>query len=373
MSSASSLPSESLQKTALNETHHSAGARMVDFGGWEMPIQYSGTIDEHRAVRKAAGLFDVSHMGEIELRGPQALELVQHVTTNDASKLVDGQAQYSGLTYPAGTFVDDILVHRLASDHYLLCVNAANTEKDFHWISSHAGGRDTEITNSSARYTQLALQGPQALSILQQMTEADLASIKYYWFVLSAVDGVPAIIARTGYTGEDGFEVYFDPSESVRVWNRIIELGSGAGVLPCGLAARNTLRLEATMALYGNDIDDSTTVLEADLARIVKPTKGDFIGRDSLLRQKEEGVKRKLTGFEMVGRGIARDHYPVWIDGVPAGTVTSGSPAPYLQKNIGLTYLPIESTALGTTFDVEIRGKRIEARVVPTPFYRRAK
>ena len=346
---------------------------MVDFGGWEMPIQYSGTIVEHMAVRKAAGLFDVSHMGEIELRGPQALDLVQHVTTNDASKLSDGQAQYSGLTYPAGTFVDDILVHRLAADHYLLCVNASNTEKDFHWISSHAGGRDTQITNSSDQYTQLAIQGPRALSILQSMTDTDLAPIKYYWFVQGTVDGVPAIIARTGYTGEDGFEIYFDPSESTRIWNRLFEVGSSAGLVPCGLAARNTLRLEATMALYGNDIDDSTTVLEADLARIVKPTKGDFIGRDSLLRQKDEGIKRKLSGFEMVGRGIARDHYPIWIDGVPGGVVTSGSPAPFLQKNIGLAYLPIESTAPGSRFDVEIRGKRVEAVVVPTPFYKRAK
>ena len=220
------------------------------------------------AVRKAAGIFDVSHMGEIELRGPEALDLLQHVTTNDASKLVDGQAQYSGLTYPAGTFVDDILVHRIAPDHYFLCVNASNTEKDFHWIASHVGSRDVGITNASDKYTQIALQGPRALSILQTLTDADLASIKYYWFVRSSVDGVPAIIARTGYTGEDGFEIYFDPSESRRIWNRLIGAGASAGLIPCGLAARNTLRLESTMALYGNDIDDSTTVLEADLGEL---------------------------------------------------------------------------------------------------------
>ncbi len=373
MSSVSPLSPAPLKKTALNEAHRALGARMVDFGGWDMPIQYSGTIDEHMAVRTAAGIFDVSHMGEIELRGPEALALVQKVTTNDASKLVDGQAQYSALTYPEGTFVDDVLVHRMSGEHYFVCVNASNSDKDFDWIQSHAGGLDAEVSNTSNSYTQLAIQGPKALSIIQQFTEVNLASINYYWFARGNFDGVPAIIARTGYTGEDGFEIYFDPAESSRIWSRILDAGRDQGLVPCGLAARNTLRLEAKMALYGNDIDQTTSVLEADLAWIVKPAKGEFIGRDSLVRQKEEGLKRKLVGFEMTGRGIARDHYPVVIDGSIAGQVTSGSPAPYLQKNIGLTYLPFEKSAVGTEFDVDIRGKRVNARVVATPFYKRQK
>ena len=347
---------------------------MIDFGGWDMPVQYSaGTIEEHMAVRSAVGLFDVSHMGEIEIRGPQALDLIQRLTTNDAGALNDGQAQYSALTYPKGTFVDDILVHRLGPDHYFFCVNASNADKDFDWIRDHAGDFAAEVTNASASYSQLAIQGPKALETLQPLTDVDLSSIKYYWFTRGNVDGVPAIIARTGYTGEDGFEIYFDPNESERVWNRILESGRPHGILPCGLAARNTLRLEAKMALYGNDIDDSTTVLEADLGWICKFKKGDFIGRDSLLRQKEEGLTRKLVGFEMIDKGIARDHYPVFIDGREAGAVTSGSFAPYLKKNIGLAYLPIERAGVGTTFEVDVRGRRLAARVVQTPFYKRSK
>jgi aminomethyltransferase len=346
---------------------------MVDFGGWDMPVQYSGTIDEHTAVRTAAGIFDVSHMGEIEIRGPQALALVQRLTTNDASKLSDGQAQYSGLTNPDGGFVDDILVHRFGPDHYFLCVNASNASKDFDWISGQSGEFDAEAKNTSDQYTQLAIQGPKALAIMQSLTDVDLSSIKYYWFTRGAVDGVPAIIARTGYTGEDGVEIYFDPSESEHVWNRIIETGSIAGLRPCGLAARNTLRLEAKMALYGNDIDATTTPLEADLAWIVKLNKGDFNGRDRLLKQKEEGLTRRLVGFEMVERGIARDHYPIYVGGEQFGQVTSGSPAPTLGKNIGLAYLPIGASAVGTRFEVDIRGRHVAAEVVPTPFYKRAK
>ena len=346
---------------------------MVDFGGWDMPVQYSGTIDEHTAVRTAAGIFDVSHMGEIEIRGPQALALVQRLTTNDAAKLSDGQAQYSGLTNPDGGFVDDILVHRFGPEHYFLCVNASNTSKDFDWITSQSGEFDAEAKNTSDQYTQLAIQGPKAIAIMQSLTNVDLNAIKYYWFTRGAVDGVPAIIARTGYTGEDGVEIYFDPSESERIWNRIIETGSEAGLRPCGLAARNTLRLEAKMALYGNDIDATTTALEADLAWIVKLNKGDFIGRDRFVKQKEEGITRKLIGFEMVERGIARDHYPIYIDGEPFGQVTSGSPAPALGKNIGLAYLPIGASEAGTRFEVDIRGRRVAAEVVATPFYKRAK
>jgi aminomethyltransferase len=347
---------------------------MIDFGGWDMPVQYAaGTIEEHLAVRTAAGIFDVSHMGEIEIRGPQALDLVQRLTTNDASKLSDGQAQYSALTYPEGTFVDDILVHRFGADHYFLCVNASNTDKDFDWIRSHASGSDAEVKNISANYTQLAIQGPKALEILQPLADVDLNAIKYYWFTRGHADGVPAIIARTGYTGEDGFEIYFDPNESERIWNKIVEAGKPYGLLPCGLAARNTLRLEAKMALYGNDIDATTTVLEADLDWICKLNKGDFVGRDRLVEQKEKGVARKLIGFEVIDKGIVRDHYPVFIDGREVGMVTSGSPAPFLKKNIGLAYLPIESTEIGTKFEVDVRGRKLAAQVVQTPFYKRSK
>ncbi len=363
-----------LKKTALNDAHRKLGGRMIDFGGWDMPVQYpAGTIEEHMTVRTAVGIFDVSHMGEIEIRGPQALEFVQHLTTNDASKLVDGQAQYSALTYPEGTFVDDILVHRFAPDHYFLCVNASNTDKDFSWIDGHALDYDVEATNVSAGYTQLAVQGPKALETLQPLTGVPLSAINYYWFTRGDVDGIPAIIARTGYTGEDGFEVYFDPNESDRVWNRILESGKPHGILPCGLAARNTLRLEAKMALYGNDIDGATTVLEADLGWICKLNKGDFIGRDRLLRQKEEGLTRKLVGFEMTDKGVARDHYPIFINDREAGVVTSGSYAPYLKKNIGLAYLPIEYTGVGTAFEVDVRGRRLAAQVAQTPFYKRSR
>jgi len=346
---------------------------MVEFGGWEMPIQYAGTIEEHLAVRRAAGMFDVSHMGEIEIRGPQALDLVQYVTSNDVTKLADGQAQYSALTYPAGTFVDDVLVHRFGPEHFFICVNAANTDKDYDWIRSRASDFKAEAANTSDRYTQLAVQGPQALAILQQLVEVDLSAIKYYWFTPGTVAGVPAIIARTGYTGEDGFEIYFEPGESERIWNRIIETGRPAGLAPCGLAARNTLRLEAKMALYGHDIDDTTTVLEADLGWIVKLGKGDFIGRDQLSAQKQQGIARKLVGFEMIERGIARDGYPIFIDGRQVSQVTSGSPAPYLKKNIGLAYLPIEHTSAGSRFEVDVRGRRVAAEIVPTPFYKRSR
>lgn len=363
-----------LKKTALNERHRALGGRMIDFGGWDMPIQYpAGTIEEHLAVRTAAGIFDVSHMGEIEISGPGALELVQYVTSNDASKLADDQIQYTALTTLEGTFVDDILVHRFGSEHYFLCVNASNTDKDFDWIRSHAGGFDARVENISANYTQLAVQGPRAIEIIQTLTPVDLNSIRYYWFQRGVLDGIPAIIARTGYTGEDGVELYFDPAESGRIWDRILEAGKPHGLLPCGLAARNTLRLESKMALYGNDIDDTTTVLEADLGWICKLGKGDFIGRDALAAQKEQGLKRKLIGFEVIDKGIARDHNPIYIDGKECGIVTSGSPAPYLKKNIGMAYLPIERTSIGARFEIDVRGRRLTAEVVQTPFYKRVK
>lgn len=365
---------DALKKTALNEEHKQLGGKMVDFGGWDMPIQYfAGTLGEHMAVRTRAGLFDVSHMGEIEIKGPQSLDLIQTLTSNDASKLVEGNIQYSALTLPEGTFVDDILVHRFNHEHYLLCVNASNTDKDFEWINNHAMSFDAQVINRSADYTQLAIQGPRATEILQSLTSTDLSPIKYYKFVTGKVDGVPAIISRTGYTGEDGFEIYFDPNESTRIWNRILEAGKTHGILPCGLAARNTLRLESKMALYGNDIDDKTTVLEADLGWICKLDKGDFIGRDALLIQKESGITRKLIGFEVTDKGIARDHYPIYIDGKEASHVTSGSPAPFLKKNIGLAYMPISHTEIGSKFEVDVRGRKLAAEVVKTPFYKRAK
>jgi aminomethyltransferase len=368
------LSIKQLKLTELNQAHKKLGGRMIDFGGWEMPIQYpAGTIEEHLTVRNAAGIFDVSHMGEIEIEGPQALALVQHVTSNDAAKLADGQIQYTALTYPNGAFVDDILVHRFSTDHFFLCVNASNSDKDYAWIVGNAGNFDAEVKNASADYTQLAIQGPKAMDILQRLVDVDIGALKYYWFARGRVDGIPAIISRTGYTGEDGFELYFDPAESERIWNRILETGKPHGLLPCGLAARNTLRLEAKMALYGNDIDETTTVLEADLGWICQLGKGEFIGRDSLAQQKAGGLSRKLIGFEVIDKGIARDHCPVFINGIEAGAVTSGSPAPFLKKNIGLAYLPIEHTAIGTRFVIDVRGRQLTAEVVRTPFYKRSR
>ena len=362
-----------LKRTALNDVHRRLGAKMIDFGGWDMPVIYAGTIDEHMAVRTAAGLFDVSHMGELEVRGPQALALVQHVTTNDASKLNIGQAQYAALTTPQGTFVDDLLVHKLSDDHYFLCVNASNTDKDFQWIVENTKDFDAEVENTSGKYTQIAIQGPRAIEILQPFVNLDLPAIPYYWFANGTVDGVPGIMARTGYTGEDGFELYIDPSGSAQVWNKLLEAGQALGLQPCGLAARNTLRLEAKMALYGNDIDDTTTVYEADLSWIVKSNKGEFIGRDALAAQKAQGITRKLVGFEMIERGIGRDHYPIVIDEQPVSQVSSGSPAPFLKKNIGLAYLPLSHAAIGSQFQIDVRGKLVAAQVVATPFYKREK
>lgn len=347
------------------------GARMVDFGGWEMPVEYSGIIAEHMATRTAAGLFDVSHMGEIEVRGPQALQLVQHVTSNDASKLADGQAQYSGLLTSSGTFVDDLLVHRISPTHYLLCVNAGNQDRDFEYLREHNRfGADLE--NTGPRYSQLALQGPRALAILQRMTTAAVAGLRYYHFTYGDVGGVACLIARTGYTGEDGFELYFPPDHSERLWNDLLEAGRGHGLLPCGLGARNTLRLEASLCLYGHEIDQTTTVWEANLGWICKLDKGDFLGRDALIAQQRAGVKRRLVGFEMEGRLIARDGYEVMIGGTVAGKVTSGSPAPFLKKNIGMAYVPVESSRPGTKIEIAIRAGREPARIVPMPFYKRA-
>jgi aminomethyltransferase len=361
-----------LRVTPLNSVHRALGARMVDFGGWDMPVQYSGIIDEHNAVRQAVGVFDVSHMGEIEIRGPQAATLTDYVTTNAVHKLKLGQAHYSGLLYEHGGFVDDILVHKVADDHYFLCVNASNQDKDFeHIVSQNKFGAVVE--NNGARYAQIAIQGPKARPTLQKLTPVDLAAIKYYWFTDGEVCGTPARIAHTGYTGEDGFEIYVPPADAVRIWNLVMDAGAEFGIKPCGLGARNTLRLEAKMALYGHEIDASISPLEADLGWIVKLDKGEFVGRDALLKQKESGIRRKLIGFEMCARGIARDGYEVFLNGAAAGWVTSGGPAPSLNKNIGLCYLPAEQSVPATRIQVMIRNQPVDAVTVETPFYKRAK
>ena len=353
---------------------------MVDFGGWDMPVQYpAGTIEEHLRTRTHAGLFDVSHMGEIDVKGPDAIKFVNRITSNDVTKLVDGQAQYSALTTPQGTVIDDLLVYRLSSVHLLLVVNASTTEKDWEWIKSHHSPHSREyvmLNNVSTEYCQIALQGPDAQSILQKLTDVPLSEIKYYHFTHGSVDGVAGIVSRTGYTGEDGFEVYAPADKAEQLWNKILdagETGTPTGVLPCGLAARNTLRLEAGMALYGNDIDETTTLLEANLGWICKLDKGDFTGRESLARQKEEGVKRKLVGFEVTDRGIARDHQEVLVNGQRVGHVTSGSPAPFLKKNIGLAYVPVEYASVGQQIQVDVRGRLVGAQIVKTPFYKRQK
>ena len=366
-----------LKQTPLNAIHRQMGGRMVDFGGWDMPVQYpAGTIEEHLRTRTHAGLFDVSHMGEIDVKGADAIAFVNRLTSNDVTKLVDGQAQYSALTTPQGTVIDDLLVYRLAADHLLLVVNASTTEKDWEWIKSHHSGESVELNNVSADYCQLAIQGPDAQSILQKLTDVPLSEIKYYHFTHGTVDGVAGIVSRTGYTGEDGFEVYAPADRAEQLWNKILDAGqtgTTTGVLPCGLAARNTLRLEAGMALYGNDIDDTTTLLEANLGWICKLDKGDFTGREALARQKEEGVKRKLVGFEVTDRGIARDHQDVVVDGQRIGHVTSGSPAPFLKKNIGLAYVPLEYANVGQEIHIDVRGRLVAAQIVKTPFYKRQK
>jgi len=361
-----------LKTTPLNSLHRALGARMVNFGGWDMPVQYSGIIDEHHAVRRAVGIFDVSHMGEIEIHGPEAAQLADFVTTNAVHNLKTGQARYSGLLYPHGGFVDDILVHKVAGDHYFLCVNASNQEKDFEHIRS-LNRFDAHVDFAGPRYAQLAVQGPKALETVQKLTPVALAAIRYYWFIDGEVCGAPARIARTGYTGEDGFEIYTAPAHAALIWNEVLRAGAEFGIKPCGLGARNTLRLEAGMALYGHEIDASTSPLEAGLEWIVKLDKGEFVGREALLRQKEKGPTRKLAGFEMLGRGIGRDGYEVLLNGSPAGWVTSGSTSPTLNRNIGFCYLPIEHAQPGKAIQIMIRNQPVDAVTVETPFYKRAK
>ena len=346
---------------------------MVEFAGWDMPVEYSGITDEHLAVRTRAGLFDVSHMGEIEIAGTDALSFVQGITTNDASRLSIGQAQYSALTTPEGTVIDDLLVYRLADDHYLIVANAANVAKDWAWIKSQAAlaGGDVALVNASARYALLAIQGPEATGITQQLTSVDLSSIKYYWFATGEVASVRTTISRTGYTGEDGFELFVPPADASRVWRALTEAGKGAGIRPCGLGARDTLRLEACMRLCGSDMDETTTVLEAGLGWIVGWNKDRFVGDAALKAQKAGGLSRKIVAFEMVDRGIARHGYRVLSNGAPCGVVTSGTQTPFLKKAIGLAMVPLALTTEGTRLEIDIRGRACAAVVVKEPFYKR--
>jgi aminomethyltransferase len=367
----SQVESSALRQTPLHARHVALGARMVPFGGWDMPVEYSGISAEHLAVRTRVGLFDVSHMGEIEVAGRDALAAIQRITSNDAAKLKVGQAHYSGLTTEQGTFVDDLLVYRLADTHFLLVVNASNIEKDFDWITSHTSGiGDVVAVNTSSRYALIAVQGPAARDVLQPLTGVDLAGMKYYWFATGEVASARVTISRTGYTGEDGFEIFVAPAYASRVWDALLEAGRAADIRPCGLGARDTLRLEAAMRLYGNDIDDTTTVLEADLEWIVSWTKGDFLGRSALEAQKQAGVPRKIAGFEMVDRAIARHGHLVVVDGQPAGVVTSGTQTPFLKKAIGMAYVP-SSFRDGDSIEIDIRNRRAAARIVPLPFYKR--
>src|SRR5713226_5775231 len=384
MESAATPHKSELRKTPLNALHRRLGAKMVNFGGWDMPVEYpssGGLIAEHKAVRGSVGVFDVSHMGDIRIGGVGkpggALAAVQHISMNDASKLAIGQAHYSAMLYPEGTFVDDVIVHRLGEDDFLLVINAGTREKDIQWVRENTKNFDCVVEDLSDSYTQLAIQGPRAIDVLQKLTNADVTSVRNYWFTHGTVCGLRSrLIARTGYTGEDGFEIYVPSDTGTReeVWAKVMEAGRQFGILPCGLGARNTLRLEAKMALYGHEISDTINVWEAGLGRHCKLDKGEFVGRAALERARAAGPTRALVGLEMVERGIARDEYRCYNEaGEAIGVVTSGSPSPTLGKNIGLAYVPPAMSAIGTAIYVEIRGQKYKAQVVPTPFYRRAR
>ncbi len=365
-----------MKKTKINEAHYILKGKMVEFCGWDLPVQYSGLNTEHVAVRTTGGIFDVSHMGEIWFRGREALRAVQHLISNDASKLAPGRIQYAGLLTESGCFVDDLLVYMIQENEYLLVVNAANIEKDFQWMKKHTARFDVQLENRSEEYSQIAIQGPVAEKLVQEFTDIDLKPMGYYHFASGRVSGIEAIVSRTGYTGEDGFEIYFksDAAAASKLFLDLAGKGEKYDALPAGLGARDTLRLEAKMALYGNDIDDNHTVLEADLGWILKLKKeGPFIGGEALARQKQEGIRRKLVGFELVDKGIARHGYPITVDGKSFGAVTSGTFAPFLKKPIGMAYLPVEHCAVGDEFQITIREKTVSARIVDTPFYKRNK
>ncbi|HVT57586.1 MAG TPA: glycine cleavage system aminomethyltransferase GcvT [Thermoanaerobaculia bacterium] len=387
---------EALKRTPLHSLHLELGAKMVPFAGWEMPVQYAGVTSEHHAVRTAAGLFDVSHMGEVRVRGAGAERLLQRLTPNDVSRLTPGRAHYSGLLTERGTYVDDLLIYRLAADDFLVVVNASNAERDFQWIAARAraGGDDCEVADESDRYALLALQGPQALAILTAtgsaaegpLVTADIARLRYYSFLRGEVAGRPALISRTGYTGEDGFELYLAPEDAPELWRRLLAAGRHVALAPAGLGARDTLRLEAAMALYGHEIDETTTPFEAGLDWVVKLDKGDFVGREALVAQRAEGLRRRLVGFVVEGRGIARQGHAVLSGqaatatspGTPPtppteiGAVTSGTWSPTLGKALGMAYVPAEMAGEGTALALDVRGKVLPAVVVALPFYRRS-
>jgi len=359
-----------LRTTPLNEVIRQAGAKLVDFAGWEMPVQFRSVLEEHQAVRTRAGLFDVSHMGEIRVEGQGSLALLQRLTPNDVGKLVPGQAQYTALLTPQATFVDDILVYRRDEQRFLLCVNASNVEKDFRYVRENAAGQ-VRVEDASSEYAQLALQGPRAAAILGRVADQSVAAVPGYHFIEGSVRGAPALLSRTGYTGEDGFEIYLAPGQAAQVWLDLLQAGREDGLIPCGLGARDTLRLEARMPLYGNDIDETVTPLEAGLGFMVHLDKGDFLGSAILRRQKERGVEKKLMGFELTDRGIPRHGYPLRAGGSEVGCVTSGTFSPSLKKSIGLGYIPSASARIGETIEVIIRGNAVSGRIVKTPFYKR--
>lgn len=366
-----------IRKTALNAVHRQLGAKMVEFNGWDMPVEYSGIIAEHLAVRAGVGVFDVSHMGDIRVAGTEALAAIQHISINDASRLAIGQAQYSAMLYPQGTFVDDIIVHRLGEQEYLIVINAGTREKDFSWVRENTRQFDCAVENLSDDFTQIAIQGPRGVDVVQKLTDTNLSAVKFYWVTRGAICGLKDIlIARTGYTGEDGFEIYVpaDEKTSASVWNQVLEAGKEFGILPCGLGARNTLRLESKLPLYGHEISDTINVWESGLDRFCKMEKPEFVGHEALEKTKSAGLERTLVGLEMVERGIARDGYRILnSSGQQIGYVTSGSYAPFLKKNIALAYVPPELAEVGSEVLVEIRNQRVKARVVPTPFYKRPK
>ena len=366
------MPTATLRRTPLYECHREAGAKIVSFAGWEMPVQYAGVIEEHRAVRQAAGLFDVSHMGEIAVRGPGAERYLDWLTPNQVEKLVPGRAHYSGLLTEQGTYVDDLLVYRLEENEFLLVVNASNQDKDLSWVQRHAPS-GVEVEDVSDRYALLALQGPQASAILAPLTDVDLGALRYYAFAPGTVDGHRALVSRTGYTGEDGFELYVDPEAAAPLWRRLLAAGASHGVAPAGLGARDTLRLEAGMALYGHELDAATTPLEAGLSWVVKLDKGEFLGREALARQQEEGVPRRLMGFEVAGRGIARDGHPVLHAGSRVGQVTSGTWSPTFERALGMAFLPAALAEAGTEVEIDVRGRIVPARLAALPFYRRSR
>jgi len=359
---------EKLNRTPLYHVHKQLGGRLIEFGGWEMPVQYSSIIDEHLAVRSNVGIFDVSHMGELEIRGPKSLSLIQKLITNDAAKLVDGQVLYTPMCTETGGIIDDLLLYRFAADRYMLVVNASNIEKDLEWIHTH-NETGVEIESQSDETALVALQGRNAPQCLQTLTDVNVEAVNYYRFTEGEVAGIPTVISRTGYTGEIGFELYVEARRAADLWDAVYDATDAIGGKPIGLGARDTLRLEARLCLYGNDIDETTTPLEAGLRWTVAFDKGDFIGREALIRQDDEGIKRRLMGFQMLDRSIARTHHAVYHKDRCIGEVTSGAPAPSLKYNIGLAYLPIEISKINTKIEIEIRGRRHPAKVVRTPFY----